>query len=178
MITRVRLFIGAILALAAIVSIPFLVKFVADAEDSNGQSRIQCIEEHVSDAQSENLEILSRFDKSIEGSLRGSAVPVKFSSELRGSVDSGTILTCIEVGDLTLEAERDLNTKAAASGADGDALSVEEKEALTVFSRKLGSYLYKDGRRELPPQEDFLLRIATYYSEAPAGHELTEQRSG
>lgn len=59
-------------------------------------------------------------------------------------------------------------------GAQGERLTIEEKKQLISLCAGLESYLAPLGS-ELPPQEDFLIRIACYYAEAPVGQRLTNE---
>lgn len=127
----------------------------------------------------DELRTSRRTQNEIRGSFEHRKTTIEFRSEAEGTEDAGSVTACVEVGRLTIEATRDLDTQAVTSGAGGARIWAKEKEALTAFGTALGPYLFKDRDvRELPPQEDLLLRLAVYYSEAPVGHKLETRSAG
>lgn len=123
-------------------------------------------------ADDEDIEITLETDDEITGSLELSGkLATEFSSEV--TVEDGRKFTTtqVEVGELTTNAERSMLTQTVVSGASGERITAEQKQALAALSQELDQ-AYGVLGSELPPQEDLLVRIVSYYAEAPVGFKL------
>lgn len=85
--------------------------------------------------------------------------------------DDKFAVTRVAVGSLTINAKRNLRTQTVVDGAGGKRITAKQKQALTALSRELDQSYGALGSA-LPPQQDLLVRIVSYYAEAPVGLKL------
>lgn len=144
----------------------------------------------------DGLEIVQDTKDVIRGSFEEPGKPmVKFHSEVTDNVknefvkdsrvasesdnavkDDKFALTRVAVGSLTINAKRNLRTQTVVDGAGGERITAKQKQALTAFSSEL-TQSYGPVGSELPPPKDLLVRIVSYYAEAPVGHKLETEKT-
>jgi hypothetical protein len=115
--------------------------------------------------------ITTHTTQEIVGVLNEGSSAVAFESRMESSWQASAQ---VRVNDLVLDILADLRENLRILDGHGNALSAEERMALSVLSRELEGYLdpYK---RNLPPHEDLLVRAVLYWAEAPVGFPLTRQ---
>jgi hypothetical protein len=124
-------------------------------------------------AQESKLQFEKRTEKEITGFFSDSDSVSKVSFE-SGTESGNQITTKLEVNGLGFDAHADLPKRSRFLDGHKHKLSANEKNALIRFSHALESDFAKI--KNLPPQEDFLLRIAWYLAEAPVGMSIQSQR--
>lgn len=121
------------------------------------------------------FEIHTRTNSEINGLLKFDSLEVEFASYTE---NSSTVLTHINMGDFILDATAELTEdkqkKVVIIDGYGKALTVDYKKALIELSRHLQRSL-RPNKGQLLQQEDLLLRLVLYWSEAPVGFPLTKQ---
>lgn len=120
-----------------------------------------------------SLDIAARTERSIVGALEFhyNGQRITFISE---RATPSVVRLHVGLGEIVLEAEADIDANVRTLNGLGHALSLNEKLALLALSIQLERQL--DTREKiLPLHEDFLLRVSSYWSEAPVGWPLASR---
>lgn len=138
-----------------------------------------------------DLDLASRSTTRLKGSYNRAGSAVSFNSALETSDNvvqgktsgqrtqnrdaqiSKQTVARIKVNGKSLGVTRNQRTKTLRRDGNGQVLTMKDKQALAGLANKLGRSL-RFSLRELPPQEDLLVRTISYYTEAPVGYRVRD----